>query len=53
MKKLKIKPLFKRLINPLTARIFTVFGQFIKGQCVTQRSMGRGAPRYPPQDPGT
>ena len=39
-------------LNPLTARIFTVFGQFIRGQSVTQRSMGREAPRYPPQYPG-
>ena len=38
--------------NPLTARIFTVFGQFIRGQSVTQRSMGRDAPRYSPQYPG-
>ena len=29
------------MFNPLTARIFTVF----TGQCVTQKSMGRGAPR--------
>ena len=28
------------------------FGQFIRGQSVTQRSMGREAPRYPPQCPG-
>ena len=35
--------------NPLTARmIFTFFGQFIIGQRVIQRSMGRGAPSYPP-----
>ena len=38
--------------NPLTAMIFTVFGQSIRGQSVTQRSMGREAPRYPPQYPG-
>ena len=24
----------------------------IRGQCVIQRGMGRGAPRYPPRDPG-
>ena len=30
-------------------KIFTVFGQFIRGQSVTQRSMGREAARYPPQ----
>ena len=35
------------LINPLTARIFTVFGQFIRGQSFTQKNMGREAPRYP------
>ena len=39
--------------NPLSARIFTVFGHFIRGQSVTQRSMGRKAPRYPPQYQGT
>ena len=39
-------------INPLSARIFTVFVQFIRGQSVTQRSMGCEAPRYPPQYPG-
>ena len=39
-------------LNPLSAGIFTVFGQFIRGQSVTQRSMGREAPRYPPQYPG-
>ena len=44
-------------INPLTARIFTFFGhlfiiQSIRGQSVTQRSIGREAPRYPPQYPG-
>ena len=38
--------------NPLTARIFTVFGMFIIGQSVTQRSMGGDAPRYPPQYTG-
>ena len=41
-----------KLFNPLTARIFTVFGQFIRGLSVTQRSMGCEAPRYPPQYPG-
>ena len=30
--------------NPLSTKIFTVFGQFIIGQSVTQRSMGREAP---------
>ena len=35
--------------NPLSARNFTVFKQFIRGQSVTQRSMGHEAPRYPPQ----
>ena len=38
--------IIRLLINPLTARIFTVFGQFIRGQSVTQRSMGREAPQY-------
>ena len=42
----------KTFLNPLTAGIFTVFGQFIREQSVTQRSMGREAPRYPPQCPG-
>ena len=39
--------IIRLLINPLTARIFTVFGQFIRGQSATQRSMGREAPQYP------
>ena len=38
-------------VNPLTTRIFTVFLTFIRGQSVTQRSIGREAPRYPPQCP--
>ena len=44
----------QKVFNPLSARIFTVFGRwtFIRGQSVTQRSMGREAPRYPPQYPG-
>ena len=40
------------VINLLSSSIFTVFGQFIRGQSVTQRNMGREAPRYPPQYPG-
>ena len=28
------------------------FSLFIGGQSITQRSAGRGAPRYPPQNPG-
>ena len=42
----------KFAFNPLSARIFTVFEQFITGQSVTQRRMDREAPRYPPQYPG-
>ena len=45
----------KYIFNPLSARIFTVFGhllEFIRGQSVTQGSMGRDAPRYPSQYPG-
>ena len=30
--------------------IFTVFGQFIRGQSVAQRRMDHEAPRYPAQD---
>ena len=41
------------IINPLSARIFTDFGLLvIRGQSVTQGSMGRDFPRYPPRDPG-
>ena len=40
------------LINPLTARIFTVFRHFIRGKSITQKSVGRDAPRYPPHDQG-
>ena len=32
---------------------FHCFWTFIRGQSVTQRNMGHGAPRYPPQDPGS
>ena len=32
-------------------RFSLFFGQFIRGPSVTQRSIGRGAPGYPPQDP--
>ena len=38
------------ILNPLTD--FHRFWTFIKGQSVTQRSMGREAPRYPHQYPG-
>ena len=38
-----------RLFNPLSARIFTVFGHSLLEDRVTQRSMGREALRYPPQ----
>ena len=38
--------------NPLAAGTFNVFW-FIRGQSVTQRSMGRDPPRYPNQDPGS
>ena len=39
-------------LNHLTVRIFTVFGQFIRGENVTQRSIGCKAPRDPPHYPG-
>ena len=42
----------KFAFNPLSARIFTVFEKFIIRQSVTQRRMGREAPRYPLQYPG-
>ena len=51
-KDLTLLLLEKFAFNPLSARIFTVFEQFITGQSVTQRRMGREAPRYPPQYPG-
>ena len=38
--------------NPLTARFCTCFWtSVIRGQSVTQGSMGRSAPRYPPWGP--
>ena len=44
----------KHFFLTLTVGIFTVFWtKFIGGQSVTQRSMGREAPRYPPQYPGS
>ena len=39
------------LFNPLSAGIFTVFG-LIRGQSVTQGSMGCDPPKYPPWGPG-
>ena len=51
-----LKHLFYKFIllpNPLSARIFTGFGlEVIRGQSVTQGSMGRDPPRYPPRGPG-
>ena len=39
-------------LNPLTARMFTVFGHvYYRTECYT-KSMGRSAPRYPSQYPG-
>ena len=37
------------IINPSTAKTSTVFGHKVhyRGQSVTQRSMGREAPKYP------
>ena len=43
----KMLSILATFFNPLAARIFIVFGQFIRGQSVTQGSMGRVAPRYP------
>ena len=45
---------FLNFINPLSAGIFTVFGldlEVIRGQSVTQGSIGRIPPRYPPWGP--
>ena len=38
--------------NPLSAAVFTDFGLIIRGQSVTQGSMGRDSPSYPPWGPG-
>ena len=46
---LNLDKLIYDCLDPLIARILTIFGQFIRGQSVTQRSMGREAARYPPQ----
>ena len=48
-----IKSIMPSIINPLSAGNFTVFGlQVIRGQSVTQGSMGSDPPRYPPWGPG-
>ena len=35
--------LFIAVFNPLTARIFTAFGQFIRGQCYTKKHRSRSS----------
>ena len=41
-----------KILDPLTARIFHCFIILfnIRGQSITQRSMGHSAPRYPNHD---
>ena len=47
------KPVF--FFQPFNCQDFHYFWtlDFIGGQSITQRSMGREAPRYPPQYPGS
>ena len=49
-----LKTMLKVSDKYLSARIFTDFGllEVIRGQSVTQGSMGRDPPRYPPRGPG-